>query len=216
MSICLCQRSRVTNPAFRPTGLVAGGRHGRHKRETFMLEICMSRVLAAFGIGIFLSFAALATPAGAASAMDYLKQGEDTAKVADAYIDAYIALDWDRLEPMVADNATFQDRTAEMLFTSLQKSGKAEIMKGFRENYAGLTKMIFHKTRTLHSGNYAIYEGDLEWGVKYPAGRIVESTTPFIVILKVEDGKVVEHRDWVDYGPFLQAELATRPKPAAK
>lgn len=176
----------------------------------------MPRFLTILGTGISLTYAALNASPAAADATGYVAEGKATAPVADAYFDAYIALDWDRLEPLVGDNVTFEDRTAEQLFTSLEKSGKAEVVKGFRENYSGLTKMIFHKTRVLHSGAYAIYEGDLEWGVKYPAGRVVESTTPFIVILKVENGKVVEHRDWVDYGPFLQSELATRPPAATK
>lgn len=176
----------------------------------------MRRSFAIFVTGAALATATLATTPAWADAMDYVREGQATGPIADAYFDAYIALDWDRLEPLVADNATFQDRTAEQLFTNLQKSGKVEMMKGFRENYSGLTKMIFHKTRVVHSGAYAIYEGDLEWGVKYPAGRVVESLTPFVVILKVENGKVVEHRDWVDYGPFLQSELATRPPSPAK
>lgn len=172
----------------------------------------MPRPFTTLGLSMALALAVAAPSSAIAGAMDYVRQGQATAPVADAYFDAYIALDWDRLEPLLADNATFQDRTAEQLFTSLKKDGKVDIMKGFRENYSGLTKMIFRKSRVLHSGAYAIYEGDLEWGVKYPAGRVVESVTPFVVILKVENGKVVEHRDWVDYGPFLQSELATRPK----
>lgn len=151
-----------------------------------------------------------------AQASKYVEQSASTGTIGDAYLDAYIALDWDRLEPMLADSVSFQDRTAELLFPNLVKSGKGEVIKGFREGYTGLTKMIFHKTRSFHAGNMAVYEGNLEWGVKFPQGRVVESLTPFIVILRVENGKVVEHRDYVDYQPFLEQERKTRPTQKGK
>lgn len=155
--------------------------------------------------------AMLTAPAALAQVQKYEEQSASTATVSDAYLDAYIALDWNRLEPMLADNVTFQDRTAELLFPNLVKSGKAEVIKGFREGYVGLTKMIFRRSRTFHAGNMAVYEGELEWGVKMSPTRVVESVTPFVVIVRVEDGKVVEHRDYVDYAPFLKQDRETRP-----
>lgn len=171
---------------------------------------------ASFLVGIALGCAVIAAPVYAESKPGYTQQSTETAPVAEAYIGAYIALDWNRLEPLLADNATVHDPTAELLFKTEKKDGKPAVMKGFREGYAGVTKMEFHRTRTLYSGNFAIFEGDLEWGVKFPAGRIVESRTPFVVILRVENGKVVEHRDYVDYAPFLKNELASRPAKQAQ
>lgn len=175
----------------------------------------MIRHLTALTIGFTLSFATIPTSA-AAQVSSYSQQSAATTAVADAYFDAYIALDWDRLEPLLADNATVHDPTAETLFKTKRKEGKPEVMKGFREGYAGVTKMVFHRSRAFHSGNFAVYEGDLEWGVKFPAGRVVETRTPFVVILRTENGKVVEHRDYVDYEPFLRDELASRPAEKAR
>jgi ketosteroid isomerase-like protein len=175
----------------------------------------MNGHITAISVALTLGLASIPAPVAAQKSV-YTQQSDATAKIGEAYIDAYIALDWDRIEPLIADNATFHDPTAEMPFKVSQKDGKPDIMKGFREGYAGVTKMMLHRTRTLYSGNYAIFEGDLEFGVKLPDGRIVESRTPFVAILRVEDGKVVEHRDYVDYVPFFKNELASRPAKQAQ
>lgn len=175
----------------------------------------MNRYITAISVAVTLGIASMSAPA-AAQKSGYTQQSDATAKIGEAYIDAYIALDWDRLEPLLAENATVHDPTAEILFKTQRKDGKPEAMKGFREGYAGVTKMMLHRTRTLYSGNYAIFEGDLEWGVKFPAGRVVESRTPFVAILRIENGKVVEHRDYVDYAPFIRNELASRPDKQAQ
>ncbi len=170
----------------------------------------MKRCLAATFLCMTLGIASVSAPA-AAQKVGYTQQSAATGSVADAYIDAYIAMDWERIAPLLADKATFHDPTAETLFGATQKQGKADILTGFREGYAAITKMTLHRTRTLHSGHYAIVEGDLVWGVKFPDNRLVESRAPFIVIVRVEDGKVVEHRDYVDYAQFVRDERASRP-----
>ncbi len=34
---------------------------------------------------------------------------------------------------------------------------------------------------------------------------------PFVTMLRIENGLVVEHRDIADYRPFIAAEIASRP-----
>ncbi|AUN31055.1 nuclear transport factor 2 family protein [Niveispirillum cyanobacteriorum] len=149
-------------------------------------------------------------PALAQAQPTFAQVTADSSPVADAYFDAYTRLDWDRLEPLVADGASFQDRTAELVFGSVGATGKPAMMKLFREGYAGITKIIFKPMRRIHTGHYGIFEGDLNWATKMPDGRIVESTTPFLVTIRVENGKVIEHRDYADYAPFLAAVLQAR------
>ena len=59
------------------------------------------------------------------------------------------------------------------------------------------------KSRTIFSGNYAIFEGDLDWTVGIGNGKKVSTVMPTITMLKIENGKVTEHRDFADYHPFL-------------
>lgn len=135
---------------------------------------------------------------------DYAQITAETSPVADAYFRAYIALDWDALEPLVGKDASFRDPTAEHVFGGKLFEGKDAVMAHFRQGYAGVSWMKFAPTRTIKAGNYAIYEGDLSWSIKLRAGGKLETTMPFVCILRVEDGKVVEHRDHGDYAPFLK------------
>lgn len=176
-----------------------------NQRENFM-----KRCLAVLSLSVVLGFASVPAPA-VAQKVGYTQQSAATATVADAYIDAYIAKDWNRVEPLLSDNATFHDPTAEVLFGSKQKDGKPSVMAAFREGYEAVTKMTLHRTRVLNAGNYGIVEGELEWSVKFPGDRLVQSRGPFIIIVRVEGGKVVEHRDYLDYAQFIKDERASRP-----
>lgn len=134
----------------------------------------------------------------------------ETSAIAQAYFHAYVARDWDTLEPLLADHADFQDSTAALVFGGVKRDGKADMMKLFREGYSGISKMEFRQTRMLQFANDALFEGDLDWAVDMGGGRIVASVTPFVSVIHVENGKVVHHRDYVDYRPFIDADRASR------
>ena len=141
----------------------------------------------------------------------YQRFSTETAAVADPYFNAYIAMDWAKVEALAADNISVRDPTAARLFGAAGAEGKATVMHNFRTTYAGLKGMRFETTRTIHSGDLAIYEGALEWTLDMRDGRDVTSVTPMVIVLEVSDGKVVSHRDYVDYAPFVEAERASRP-----
>lgn len=133
-----------------------------------------------------------------------------TRAVAQRYFDAYVARDWDRLEPLLADNADFQDSTATLVFGGVRRDGKAAMMALFRQDYVGISKMEFRQTRALQFGHDALFEGELDWAVDMGGGRIVASVMPFVSAIHVVDGKVVHHRDFADYRPFIAADRASR------
>lgn len=133
-----------------------------------------------------------------------------TAPVADAYFAAYIANDWDALEPRLADSATFQDPTAKRIFGGVLSEGRAAIMERFRTGYASLTHMEFTKNRSLISDESALYEGALHWGMDLGDGTLVDCVTPMVILLTVVDGKVIRHTDYVDYAPFTAAVRKAR------
>lgn len=134
-----------------------------------------------------------------------------TEQVGRAYFAAYIARDWDKLAPLVAENGSFADPTAAKIFGGVSHTGKDEVVSFFRAGYAGITEMSFQPQRELFSGDHAIFEGTLTWGFKLDDGLQVDTDAmPFVTILRVEDGLVAEHRDFADYGPFVKALRAAR------
>ncbi|MEJ2459459.1 MAG: nuclear transport factor 2 family protein [Novosphingobium sp.] len=153
---------------------------------------------------------AAAQPLQARPQHRYEQTTEAAAPVADAYFAAYIARDWDKLETLLDDKASFQDESAELVFGGLLSNGKAAMMERFRKGYASLKHMAFKPLRKFHAGNIAVYEGDLDWGIDLGKGAVVESVTPMVVILRVKDGRIIRHRDNIDYEPFLEKMRALR------
>ena len=137
--------------------------------------------------------------------MRYADAAEVAKDVGGEYFAAYIARDWDSIEPLMADENSFHDDSAALVFGSVEYLGKENVLRGFREGYAGITHMKFTSLREMHAGHFAIFEGSLDWGVNVGGGRVVNSEMPFVVILRIENGKVTEHRDYADYSPFIAA-----------
>lgn len=180
-----------------------------------MIIRTLAAVLAAL---MLLAHPAAAQDSTRADQRSYEQVGEDTARVADAYFAAYIARDWDALEPLLAEGATFRDPTATHAFGNVHSEGRVAIMQRFRVGYASITHMEFASLRRLISGETAIYEGDLDWGLGMELGMVAESVAPMVIVLTVEGGRVTSHRDYLDYGPFLTAfeaaaEGSTPPSP---
>ncbi|MBN8506140.1 MAG: nuclear transport factor 2 family protein [Burkholderiales bacterium] len=149
---------------------------------------------------------ALTLPAFAQTARPSLaERSKQTEAVAKPYFEAYIARDWDRLEPMLDERSRFDDATAAALFGTQAKQGKAEQMKFFREAFAAIRAMRFHPTSQFVSGEHMVFVGELEWSLSLPDGLVVDTRMPFVVRLQVRDGKVLEHLDTADYKPFVVA-----------
>lgn len=131
----------------------------------------------------------------------YIEQSKQSKLVGEAYFSAYIAKDWDKLSSLLSDQGQFSDPTAELVFGSVKKVGKDKVMRLFRENYAPLS-MKFLPSRTIFSGNYAIFEGILDWSYEQD-GQTIRTIMPFITKLHIKNGKVLEHLDLADYHPYL-------------
>lgn len=168
-----------------------------------------------------LSLALLATalPAFAQTAgLTLAERSAQTEAVAKPYFEAYIARDWNRLEPLLDEDIRFDDATAQVVFGAVGKQGKTELMKAFRETYAAIRDMRFHPSSQFASGEHMVFVGELEWSLGLPDGLVVGTRMPFVVRLQVRQGKVLEHQDTADYKPFvlaLRAARAGRPQAAA-
>ncbi len=134
-----------------------------------------------------------------------------TEPVAERYFAAYIAREWDSLAPLLADAGGFSDPTASLVFGEVKHVGKAATMKNFREGYAAITQMEFKRSRAFFSGEHAIFEGTLDWTLALGEGKeAITKAMPFVTILRVQNGQVVEHQDFADYAPFLSAVRAMK------
>jgi ketosteroid isomerase-like protein len=150
---------------------------------------------------LFTSMACVAQPTP-----PFSEVSTSTRLVAAAYFAAYIERDWPKLSPLLADRGTFADPTAELVFGSVASIGKKAVMKRFENGYADIKYMHFNSTREVYAGRHAIFEGTLDWTLRIRDGReAVTKGMPFLTILKVEEGQVVEHLDYADYQPFLEA-----------
>ena len=133
------------------------------------------------------------------------ERSAQTEAIARPCFDAYIARDWERLEPLLDDNVRFDDATANVVFGGVGKQGKAALMKAFRETYAAIRAMSFHPTLRFASGEHMVFVGELDWRLALADGPLVDTRMPFVVRIRVHDGKVVEHLDTADYNPFVIA-----------
>lgn len=127
-----------------------------------------------------------------------------TRSVAEPYFQAYMQRDWDTLAPLLAEQASFTDPTAEQTFGATAYLGRDAMMASFRKNYASLQHMNFRPGQVFFFGEWAVFNGTLDWTLKMPAGEIVSSSTPYQATIRVVSGKVLHHQDLVDYQPFLR------------
>lgn len=161
---------------------------------------------------LFVAAASFAATPTFAADQKYSEATRTTQQIGEKYFAAYIARDWDTIDPLLADNASFRDGTAELVFGGVIQTGKPAVIKLFRDGYASIDYMRFQKLRSYFAGNYAIFEGSLDWALKLDDGRVIKSVMPFSTILRIEKGKIVEHRDYADYAPFI-ASMKNTPKP---
>lgn len=138
-----------------------------------------------------------------------------TREIATRYFDLYMAMDWDKLETMLHADGSFQDPTAALLFSGEKESGKAAMMKKFREGYASLTSMKADLSRTFFSSSVGVFELDLTFGFRNRQNGITTITMPLVVVITVKDGKVIEHRDYGDYTEYLKQLRAAQAKQSA-
>lgn len=145
-------------------------------------------------------------PAAAQPAQSFAAISAATEHVAEAYFSAYIARDWDTLAPHLAEAGGFADPTATAVFGKVEVHGKQATLRYFRENYAGIKHMRFNRSRAFFSGTHAVFEGTLDWTLSLPGGKdAVTVGMPFVTILRLEGGQVLEHRDFADYQSFIEA-----------
>jgi ketosteroid isomerase-like protein len=132
---------------------------------------------------------------------------EATIAAATAYLDAYQAFDLERLEALYAEDATFDDPTSLHL-TGV--NGAPFVFRGRDAILDGIRHWIRQSVTSLQYDVEEVYES---------SGRVVfigaatsNGSTQWrfriVTIVTIENGLVVEHRDYTDYWGATQVGSA--------
>lgn len=143
---------------------------------------------------------------------DFVTLSATTARVARDYMNAYQHLDFAAMEPLAAESLHFEDQGSPAPTVA---RGKAATFLHLRTTLKDFTRLQFRPTRTIFSGETAIFEGEADWTVHDPASGKNHETTgmPMVITLLIKDGLVVEHRDYVDLMGYAQRARAAAPSP---
>ncbi len=125
-------------------------------------------------------------------------------EVTSKYFNAYMNLEFDSMLAMMHDSISFEDPTARFVFGGKKIEGKVSVYDNFKESYATIIEMNQKTIRTIFSSNTGIFEIDLVWKLKNGPDKIITINMPLIVVLTVENGKVITHRDYGDYNYFIE------------
>jgi len=125
-------------------------------------------------------------------------------EVTSKYFNAYINLEFDTMMPMMHDGISFQDPTAKFVFGGKKIEGKINVYENFKTSYASIIKMKQETIRTIFSSNTGLFEINLVWKLKNGPDKIITINMPLIVVLTIENGKVIRHRDYGDYNYFIE------------
>ena len=155
-------------------------------------------------MSLFIAVVVIAQP------KDFKAITASTKTVAERYFKNYAQLNGDSMAIDIADDVTIDDLTSKLLFNNPRISGKEEAVKNFKRD-----KIIFNVSvplsRSFFSGNYGVFEGVYTYSMYTPSKEVVSFALPIVVTIKVENGKVTEHRDYADYQTYLsqmQKEMA--------
>ncbi|HNU07682.1 MAG TPA: nuclear transport factor 2 family protein [Pyrinomonadaceae bacterium] len=148
---------------------------------------------------LILMFLAAAVAVSAQRQQDFETTTAATEVTAKKYFDSYMKLDWNGVEGLLASDATFEDAAAEIPYGWKKQTGKDNVMKHFRKEYAALTGMNANNLHSYFSGEVAVFEMELEYRVKNAKSEIVTATMPLVTILTVRSGLVIDHKDFGDY-----------------
>ena len=149
-----------------------------------------------------------------AGALAEESQYQRDAEAAQAYADAYSARDIDALSALLADDAVFEDPSSRF-------EGKDAIAAGLSEVFGRITSTgpESKEINKYRSGNDFVFMGWADFNMMMAIGdqpeREFNFKLDFMMTLRIDNGKVTEHRDYLDTEAFLsqlQAQLNSAEK----
>lgn len=131
-------------------------------------------------------------------------------KIAHAYMSAYSNVDWAAMQALAADDIRFEDTTSNAEGGAIEISGIEPLMKflnAFSTNY-GVKGLNFDFPMAFESQGVVVYTGYVN--STYPArkqGKVFRWRANQVTVITVQDGKVVKHQDFADYGHAVQGPV---------
>lgn len=124
---------------------------------------------------------------------------DDTRQVADGWLDAYTSQDFDAMRGLLTEESRFIDPSSfgrEGFSQEINWTGPDAILSGIQE--WGVSRAVYTFENVFSSPGRVVYRGsiDVTFGQSDPQIRMM---FPIITIISVENGRVMEHRDYTDY-----------------
>ncbi|MEZ5960894.1 MAG: nuclear transport factor 2 family protein [Hyphomonadaceae bacterium] len=136
------------------------------------------------------------------------ERGEPSAReTAQSYLEAYSALDLDRLATLYAESAEFNDPTSthvEGIGGPFVWHGRDAILAGIRNWSRSIRSLHYEVERVYEASGRVVFIGAVYPEVDGPSGP-VRYRYPIVTIVTIEDGLVTEHRDYTDYASGARA-----------
>ncbi|MEZ5957480.1 MAG: nuclear transport factor 2 family protein [Hyphomonadaceae bacterium] len=130
-----------------------------------------------------------------------------TLATAQHYLDAYAALDVDRLATLYAEDAVFSDPTSaqvEGIGGPFAWQGRDAILTALRNWSRSIRTLNYEVERVYESSGHVVFIGAVYPEVESPDG-LVRYRYPIVTIVTIEDGLVTGHLDYTDYASGARA-----------
>lgn len=167
------------------------------KTTETMIKLSLKKIL-------FITLLLLSVSTYAQKSTPFVDSTAISKEVTSKYFTAYFNLDFDSMQSMMHDNISFEDPTARFVFGGKKIEGKTNVYENFKKSYSSIIEMNQETIRTIFSSNTGIFEINLTWKFKKGPDKVITINMPLIIILTVENGKVIEHRDYGDYNYFIK------------
>jgi predicted ester cyclase len=135
----------------------------------------------------------------------------DVDRIADRYLDAVAAQDWDEMRVLLAPEAVYIDRTMQYFDRETIDLVGTEAILGFwrqASEDSDTREIQFDVRSRFRAGPVVVYELTTSVRVSGAYWGIDREELPFsasqVTILEVVDGRVTRHEDHVDYGEVMR------------
>ncbi|MCL6272625.1 nuclear transport factor 2 family protein [Muricauda sp. 2012CJ35-5] len=125
----------------------------------------------------------------------------DLKTISRTYIDAYFGKSIDIFASMMADEVEWSDPTwAEVDPSTKLVSGKTKVLQHLKQATAEIQNMSYAIDHHFVSGNFAVFEGTLNYEWKQEAtGKVFSFSMREVSVLEFESGLIVKHTDYTDF-----------------
>ena len=147
------------------------------------------------------------------------RSGADGEALALRYLESLYGFDLDALEQLTAHDVVFHDPTSAVFPGGPWRyEGRGAVLDFFRRSTEGVEEHSFDVERSFTSGELTVLELTYHTrGDGAPLGHpgvSLKLDVPAVTVIRVRDGLVVEHQDFVDYDTLrrqVAQQTARRP-----